>query len=99
MAGPLQLALGHRRHRLGQVDPHRQAGRADQARCRDQDSAGATSHIEHPHAVTDTGQGQQPPRHLVEEADLVIACGDPAEQAGSALLGRAHVHPTLPRLD
>jgi hypothetical protein len=37
--------------------------------------------------------------HLVEEPHLVIAGGDPAEQAGNALLGLIHVQATLPPLD
>jgi hypothetical protein len=49
--------------------------------------------------VTDAGQGQQPPCHLVEEPDLVVASSDPTEQAGNALLGRTHVQARLPPLD
>ena len=75
------------------------SGWADQAGRLDQDSASATGHIEDAHALADTGQGQQPPRHLVEEPNLVIAGGDPAKQADDALLGLLHVHPTLPPLD
>ena len=36
--------------------------------------------------MADTGQGQQPLCHLVEESNLVIAGGDPTEQAGNALV-------------
>jgi hypothetical protein len=96
---PLQMPGGHRGHRLGQVDPDGQAGWAGQAGRLDQDGAAAAGHVEHPHAVTDAGKGQQPPCHLVEEPHLVIAGGSSAEQARDALLGLVHVHATLPPLD
>jgi hypothetical protein len=62
------------------------SGRADPPGFPDQDGAGA-GNVEHTHALADTGRGQQSSCHLMEEPDLVIACGGPAEQAGNALLG------------
>jgi hypothetical protein len=96
---PLQLPGGHGDHRLSQVDPDGQPGRAGYAGRLDQDGAAAAGHIEHAHPLADAHQGQQPLCDLVEEPHLVIAGRNSAEQAGDALLGILHVHATLPPLD
>jgi hypothetical protein len=68
---PPQPPGGHGNHRLGQVDPHGQPGRAGQAGRRNQDGAAAAGHIEHAHPLADARQGQQPLCDLVEEPRLV----------------------------
>jgi hypothetical protein len=69
-------------HRLGQVDAENQAVRADPASGLKQRGAGAAGHVEHPHSGAHASVGHQPPGDLVQEPGLVVAGGDPAEQAG-----------------